>query len=324
MRFTVIGDIHLSRITESRNLAYVDTLNKLEYVADASARLGSKILVLTGDIFDNLNQYIPAGALTRFADILRSFEQVWYIMGNHDWHRSAGYEAHDEPVALLEKMSGNMRRLDDSSMIFDQEGKQHYVIARPWRKSFDLGNSVDLECPAELDPANTVMLCHAYLLPSAKNPLGMYNSIEVLKRPAMFYVVGHYHGRLGMLKYPVPGTDRDFYVLIPGSFTRIKSDETHSPAMFVVDIVPGSEPQVTTLEVPCRPHSEVFVSNEDDKVIQAIKDEISGFVSSLSVSREPMSKDGFLTTFKAKADDVVPEDRRDDVYGFIHDVISNL
>jgi len=324
MKFVFIGDIHMSRETESRRNAYLDTLDKMEWLAtETLRRWHGAVLVITGDIFDNLNQYLPATALTRLAEILQRFQRVYYIMGNHDWHRSAGYAAEDEMPAVLERMAGNIRRLDDGSEVFDEESGFH-IIARPWRKEFDLRESAALECPDGYDTAHTLILCHAYLLPKAQNPLGQYNSVESLKRPAAFYIVGHYHGQLGMLMFKAPTEDRMFRVLVPGSLTRIRVDETHNPKAYFVELSKGGIIQSEAVDIPCRPHAEVFVDRTDTKAIQNIRDEISGFVSQLQVSREPMTKDGFLAAFRVKAEEGVPEDRRAAVFGFMDGVISNL
>lgn len=285
-KIAVVGDIHLSLSTETRENPWIDTLKKLRFVSEYCLLNQIPALILPGDIFDNLNKFIPASHVKSLAAILSTFKDVYFLMGNHDYHKSFNYTWEDEPTGYLVEQSKNMTHLTTLKL------GRYTFLGRDWQRNFERLVMSDLCCPEDCDPETTVMVVHAYLLPESENVMNKFINISDLPHPAGNYVVGHYHKRLNVVSVG------DVKALVPGSLTRIKSSETHAPALFVLDA--DSEDILGTalaVEIPVRPIEEVFADFSDKKQIKKINADISDFVKTLDRKITVMTREDFMSSF---------------------------
>lgn len=308
----VFGDLHMNIKTSTRENIGEALLKKLSYCALICENLGVEDVFFAGDFFDNVGKYLPASLMVSFAEELKKFKKIYYITGNHDWHKSLNYTWEDEPIGLLHEMAGNMVNLNSSSVMIED----FTVVGREWEKQYDLGKKEKLECPKDLDPNGTIMLTHSYLLPEEKNIMGMYTSYESLENPCRMYWVGHYHEALGELIYP-----EDRRLLVMGSIIRNKTSEVHIPQFYIYTFDGSEIVDLKTIEIPHDKMEEVFVDTSSEKTLTKLKEGISGFVSSLQKSRTVMSREDFMSIFAEKAKDSIPE-KATEVISFTQHIID--
>lgn len=285
-RIAVVGDLHLSMGTETRDLPVLDTIAKLEYIRDYCVSNEVRLLLLLGDFWDNLNQYFPASLIRKIADILSDFSRVFFLMGNHDYHKSLGLDWKDEPIGIL------MGLVPGMSLLTEEAIGKYTLIGKNWKKDYDRNLLSDFECPKGYNPDNTVIAVHAYLLPKSENVMMKFHQLEDIENPVNTYMVGHYHKRLGYVK------TQNTKAIIPGSLTRIKSSEDHIPATYVMDMdsddLFGS---CVCLEIPARDGNTVFKDMSEEKHIKRLNEDIKDFVKTLNRETKVMTRDDFFDAF---------------------------
>lgn len=294
-KLAAIGDIHLTTETINRKNIDKSIIAKLQFVVAKCLEEKVDALLLTGDIFDNVNKYIPSTVIKNIAGLFKRLPQVFYVLGNHDRHKALNLDKEDEPVAILAELSGNMIDIDNRTVI----AGNYNLIGRQWQKTYDLGSTEGLECPQELNPRQTLMLTHSYLLPKQYNVAGQFLEYESLKNPCWMYIVGHYHNRIGIIKKELGN------IIVPGSFTRIKTNETHNPVMYIINL--PSE-QITEIEIPCEPIEKVFEDVATEKQINQLKKGISEFVLSLKADKEIFTKEVFMEVYSELVNNMTPKD----------------
>jgi DNA repair exonuclease SbcCD nuclease subunit len=239
-----------------------------------------------GDFVDNINQYMPAKYFFRLVSILSRFRQVFFIIGNHDYHKALGLSWEDEPIGLISKFVPGMKLLTEEKI-----GK-YTLLGRNWKKDYDRNVASEFECPDGMDPTKTIMAVHAYLLPKSENVMMKFNQLEDLENPVHLYLVGHYHKNLGWV------TTVNTQALIPGSLTRIKSSENHTPTFFVLDLDSDDlKASCVAVPVPALDGNIVFKDLSDKKQIQFLNSDIKDFVKSLDREISVMSMDDFISAF---------------------------
>ena len=288
LKVAVVGDPHISLGTETREDPFSDTLAKLDYISQTCVKQGVHVLIVTGDFFDNMSKYIPTSVYQKIAVCFDRFKVVYFVTGNHDFHKSFNYLWKDEPIGNLFHHCNNMVYLDENPTLIGN----YRLFGRSWKKDFDRRAAEDLSCPEGYSPAESVIVCHAYLLPESEQVMGMFINIEDLQNPVNNYIVGHYHKRLDVVKRG------EVSALIPGSLTRIKSSEEHIPACFVLDFdSPDLMGSVEVMYIPVRPLNEVFKDVSEDKDISRKNAEISDFVKTLKSDVVVMTRMDFIESF---------------------------
>jgi len=309
--YAVFGDLHYTHKTNTRPEAGLSILKKLRWAALHSKEIGIKEAIFSGDIFDNLNVYTPFSYIKALAEILRSFDRVFYITGNHDYHKAFGLHWEDEPIGMLHELAGNMINIDGGSPYPLTNG--YNLVGREWKKKYDLGKGEDLECPEHLNPKKTIMVTHSYLVPEKYNIMQQYVSYESLKNPCQLYLVGHYHDSLGCIPYE----DKD--LLIMGSVFRKAVNEHHAPSFFVLNTSSIRNPGRVVI-----PHSDLedtFIDTSAERELLKIKEGVASFVSALTGTRNVMTRADFVEAISEVALAEVP-DRVDLVNRHVTDVID--
>lgn len=107
MKAVLVGDLHLDSTTPlSRLDNYRETtITKLKSLLQLMIDRGANQLILTGDVFDKLDQ--SAIYMHDIVDVLQSFKEqgiaVWSVWGNHDLNRDNLEISNKTPLALLFK-----------------------------------------------------------------------------------------------------------------------------------------------------------------------------------------------------------------------------
>lgn len=297
VKIAVVGDLHLSMGTESRELPVLDTITKLEFIRDYCAGKGINDLILLGDFWDNLKQYFPSTLILKVAHILREFGCVYFLMGNHDYHKALGLGWKDEPIGLL------MGLVPQMSLLVEQKIGNYTLIGKSWKKDYDQNLLADFECPEGYDPQKTIIAVHAYLLPKSENVMMKFHQLEDIENPVNTYLVGHYHKRLGFVQ------TENTQAVIPGSLTRIKSSESHNPAFFVLDL--GSDDLYSTsklVEIPIKDGNLIFKDMSEEKQIKRLNEDIKDFVKTLNRETKVMTHEDFSEAFAEISAIDFPED----------------
>jgi DNA repair exonuclease SbcCD nuclease subunit len=295
-KIAVVGDLHVSLGTSTRDTPYLATFEKLRWIASYCLHNDVSGIILTGDIFDNLNKYIPNTIINSLADILCLFKWVWFIPGNHDFHKVLNLSWQDEPVGSLVDRVPNMKLLTEERL------DAFTFVGCSWKKDYDRKIGESLSCPEHLDPSTTVIVAHAYLLPKSENIMGQFLEVSDIKRPASFYITGHYH------KPVKPCLELGSWLLNPGSLTRIKSSETHTPLMYVLDTTdPAFIQNAVCVDVPCLLSEDVFKDLSAKKNIQKLNSGIADFVKAFDRQCKVLSREDFMSSFSEIARTESPE-----------------
>lgn len=295
--YAVFGDLHFTHKTNTRPDAGTDILKKLRWSASYCKDAGIREVLLSGDIFDNLNHYTPFSYIKALAEILQTFDKVFYITGNHDYHKAFGLDWEDEPIGMLHELAGNMINLDGGDPYPITNG--YLLVGRKWKKKYDLGKGEELECPEGLDPKKTIMLTHSYLVPEEHNVMDQYVSYESLQNPCQLYLVGHYHDSLGCIPYG------DKELLIMGSVFRKAVNEHHAPSFFIVDTSNIKNPK--RVVIPHREPEDTFIDTSAERELLKIKEGVATFVSTLKGTRTVMTKEDFMKAISEVAQAEVPD-----------------
>ena len=197
----------------------------------------------------------------------------------------------------MKVMVPNMVLLDEAKI-----GK-YTLLGRNWKKDYDKNIAEEFECPEGMDPATTIMALHAYLLPKSENVMMKFNQLEDIENSVHAYLVGHYHKNMGWVQ-----TEKTS-ALIPGSLTRIKSSEWHSPTFYILDM-DSDDVRATSkaVQVPAIDGNIVFKDLSDKKQIQFINNDIKDFVKTFDKNISIMTREDFFGAFAEIASIDFPEE----------------
>jgi DNA repair exonuclease SbcCD nuclease subunit len=286
-------------------------LIKLEEVIDVCNRIGVKVLVITGDMFNfKEGNKTSHGLVIKVNKLLHKFNgEVYLVLGNHDMKNHSIKSIEDHPVGALLEM-GKLKLLEspielDNCVITGS----HYEYNQEETKKVYYPEVISNGKPI-------IHVVHASLYAKDEEawpPCTFFH--EILDTPAKVIISGHIHDDLGI--NCMETEDGDKYFINLGSLSRGSSKEINLNRILkflVVEAYPpnsDSEDSLIFKEVHLenyKPVDEIF-KTEEIMQVKRRKQELDSFVESLRNSVEVVETVNIYTVAEdlAKFNGVRPE-----------------